>query len=904
MSDFKKTLSMPQTDFEMKANLVSKEPKIQEMWILEKIEKKILSKNKDNTPFILADGPPYANGNIHVGHALNKILKDIILRYKSLSGFYTKYIPGWDTHGLPIEQELLKKGINNDKELSIIEKRRNCQKFATENVYKQMDQFRRLGIMSEMDETYLTYELDYVIRQLKIFNKMLQKGLIFQDLKPVYWSWSSQTALADAEIIYKDSESDSIYVSFEILDTNDFVSKGDKIIIWTTTPYTLPSNLAVAANPKIEYAKIRVKNDFYIVSNNLVEKLSKTLEWDDYEILSIFPGTKLELVTYKHPLYEKKCKIIVDEYVSNENGTGLVHNAPGFGHEDYLACKKYNIKPFCPINEYGKFTSDVNDNQLFGMFYLDTNKIIIDRLSSKKTLLKYEKITHSTAHDWRTKKPVMYRATKQWFVNIKKIEKDIISELNKVKSIDPTIIKKMKEMISNRQEWCISRQRIWGVPICIIYDKDYNPIVDAKLMNNIIKILNQEGINSWYREDVKHFLTDDYNMSKKYIKETDIMDVWFDSGTSYSILQELKSCFPADLYFEGKDQFRGWFNSSLITSVAAFKKSPYKTLLTHGFVLDDKGNKMSKSLGNVIDPLQICKEYGADVLRIWVASVDYLDDVRISKEIINQNAELYRRIRNTMFRFILGNLKDFDYKKIKTSEYSQADLYILFNLSNEIKTIKNSYEKYDFKQIIKVVSKSISDLSSWYFDYIKDSLYCDEKDSPKRIAIQSTLYNILNSYIIMLAPIIPHTCEEAYGHFYKKNKLKSVHLEDFPTFKLDSKNKVDLEKWSKFFSLKDEIYSKIEQVRNEKIINSKGEAFVIISSKEEIPFDEKTICEYLGIAKIEFNKKDKGDLTIKVKNSKFSRCERCWNFHESENIKDSICPRCSLVIKNVKYKKC
>lgn len=899
MSDYKKTLIMPETQFEMKANLPTKEPKIQENWILEKIEKKILAKNKANKPFIIHDGPPYANGNLHTGHALNKIIKDIILRYKSLMGFYTKFIPGWDTHGLPIEQELLKKGINVDKNLSIIEKRRNCKKFAMENVYKQMDQFRRLGIMSEMDENYVTCELDYVIRQLKIFNTMLQKGLIFQDLKPVYWSWSSQTALADAEIIYKDVESDSIYVSFEIVDKNEVVEKGDKIIIWTTTPYTLPSNLAVAANPKITYCRVKVGSETYVVAKNLVEKLSETLGWEGVEIISEFLGKKLDLTTYKHPIYEKKCKIIVDEYVSADNGTGLVHNAPGFGHEDYLACKKYNIKPFCPIDQYGKFTKEINDEQLVGIFYVDANQIIIERLTNKKTLLKHEKITHSVAHDWRTKKPVMYRATKQWFVNIKKIEKDILNELNKVKSIDSSIIKKMKEMITNRPEWCISRQRIWGVPICVIYDKDYKPLTDKKLMNNIIETLNEEGINAWYSEDAKHFLTEEYSTSKKYIKELDIMDVWFDSGTSYSVLQDAKLNYPADLYFEGKDQFRGWFNSSLITSVAAFKKSPYKTLLTHGFVLDDKGNKMSKSLGNVIDPLQICKEYGADVLRIWVASVDYLEDVRISKDIIAQNAELYRRIRNTLFRFILGNLQNFEFKN-KSIKYSDADLYILNNLVNDIKNIKNSYEKYDFKQIIKIVSKTVSDLSSWYFDYIKDSLYCDKVNDPKRVAIQSVLYQILHAYLIALAPIIPHTCEEAYSFLNKKNKEKSVHMESFPTVKLPTKAKVDLEKWNNFFKLKDAVYAEIEKARNEKTIAAKGLAHVIISSKHPLPFDEKTLKEYLSVAKVEYAKRERIELSIKIKNSKYARCERCWNYFEASEIKNEICNRCNDVLKNKK----
>ncbi|MDE5553228.1 MAG: isoleucine--tRNA ligase [Malacoplasma sp.] len=901
MSDYKKTLNMPETAFEMKANLSEKEVKIQSEWALNKVEKKVYAKNKGKTPFILHDGPIYANGNIHVGHALNRIIKDIILRYKSMSGFYTKFIPGWDTHGLPIEQELVKKGLNIDKNLSVAEKRKNCKNFALENVYKQADQFRRLGMMSEMDEIYVTCDLDFEIRQLKIFSKMLQKKLIYQDLKPVYWSWSNQTALADAEIIYKDIESDSIYVSFVVVNGNDFVKKEDKIVIWTTTPYTIPCNLAVAVNPKNSYSKVKVGNSFYIVGTLLVETIANKLGWKNYEIVSEFLGKNIEGVLYKHPMYDKKLKIISDAYVSDKNGTGLVHNAPGFGNEDYLACKKHGIKPFCPIDDFGHFTADVRDKELVGVFYLKVNDIVIKRLEDSKNLLLKEKISHSHPHDWRTKKPVMYRATKQWFVNIEKIKKDISKALSKVKSTDKTVIPKIKEMVSSRSEWCISRQRIWGVPICIIYDKDGQPILDSKFVNHTIDVLNNEGINAWYREDAKYFLPEGYNTSKKYIKETDTMDVWFDSGTSYSVMQNDKLGYPADLYFEGKDQFRGWFNSSLITSVAAFGKSPYKILLTHGFVLDEKGNKMSKSLGNVVDPNDVCKEFGADILRIWSASVDYSDDVRISKNILEQNAEMYRRIRNTLFKFILGNLKDFDYKKMRGVKYSSADLYVLTLLNNDIKTYQSFYDKFDFKQIIKLVSLRISELSSWYFDYAKDILYCEKKNDQKRIAVQSVLYIYLDNYLKILSPIIPHTCEEAYSFFNVNNKQKSVHLEDFANYKLDAKLRVDLKLWNDFFNIKNAVYSELEKTRNEKIIPNNNIAKVLISRKEKLPFSLEEMAKYLGVSSVEFaekSEKSRSIISVKIKNSKNIRCERCWNHYPKEMIEKDLCKRCFSVIKN------
>lgn len=899
MRDYKNTLNMPQTEFEMKANLNKKEPKIQAEWVINKIEKKALANNKNNTQYILHDGPPYANGNLHLGHALNKIIKDFIIRQKIMTGHYAKFVPGWDTHGLPIEQELLKKGINTNKELSVVEKRRNCKKFAIDTVYKQIDQFRRLGIMSEMDEIYVTCDSDYEVRQLKIFAKMLSSGLIYQDLKPVYWSWSSQTALADAEIEYKNVTSDSIYVAFNLAEKNNFVNKNDKLIIWTTTPWTLPSNLAVAVNPKIIYVRVRYNNDHYVVAKSLLEKVAEKLNWDNYEIANEFLGKSLENITYKHPIYDKKHKIILASYVSEKDGTGLVHNAPGFGHDDYLACKKYNINVFCPIDNYGKFTNEIKDDELIGLFYNDANPIIIERLKKSKLLLLDEKITHSAAHDWRTKKPIIYRATKQWFVNISKINENIIKSLKKVKSIDPSIINKMKEMINNRQEWCISRQRIWGVPIPIIYDKDHNAITDPKLINNIINIINDEGTDVWYREDAKYFLPETYNTSKKYIKETDIMDVWFDSGVSYSVLKSKKLNYPADLYFEGKDQFRGWFNSSLITSVAVNKVAPYKTLLTHGFVVDEQGNKMSKSLGNGIDPMKVCDELGADVLRIWVASCDFSDDVRISKDILNQSAEIYRKIRNTLFKFILGNINDFDPKKLKTAKFSKADYFVQTQLYETIKEVNTYYNEFNFKAIIKLINKNVTELSSWYFDYIKDILYCEKTNDPRRIAVQATLYLLINNYLKMLAPIIPHTCEEAYKYFNKPDKKKSIHLEQWCDFKLETKNRANKEEWEDFFELKNAVYSELEKARNDKIISKNGEANVTVSVVKKLGFTDDEIKKMLNVASFNSSVKTKGNIKVTVKPSKFPKCERCWNYYQKTEMSinnKEVCNRCFLVM--------
>lgn len=901
MKDYRNTLNIPFTDFDMKANLNQKEPKMQENWILEKLDKKILARNKANKKtYTLHDGPPYANGNIHIGHALNLILKDFIIRYKSMQGYYSKFIPGWDTHGLPIELELQKKGINTPQ-TPIIDKRKNCKKFALDNVYIQQDQIRRLGILSDMDEIYLTCDLDYEINQLKMFVKMISSNLVYQDLKPVYWSWSSQTALADAEIIYDETEVDSIYFSCVLAETNDFATKNDNLLIWTTTPWTLPSNLAIAVNPKIDYSRIKVDNKFYIVATNLIEKIAAKLEWKNYFIVSNCLGKKFENLKYQHPFYAKKNEIICAEYVSDSDGTGLVHNAPGFGHDDYLACKKYNIKVFCPIDAYGKFTSEVKDKELENKFYLDTNPIIIERLKKNNLLNKHERITHSEAHDWRTKKPVIYRATRQWFVNISKIKTNILKELTKVKSVDKQIIVKMKEMINNRQEWCISRQRYWGVPIPILYDKDDQPILDVKLINNIIAILEEEGINAWYSQDAKYFLTPNYPSAKKYKKETDIMDVWFDSGVSFQILIANKLSYPADLYFEGKDQFRGWFNSSLITSVAVNKKAPYKALLTHGFVLDEKGNKMSKSLGNVIDPLSICNELGADVLRLWVASSDYVEDVRISKEIIDQNVDFYRKIRNSLFRYVLSNLNDYDFKYAKKAKYNDADLYVLYNVGESLKEIDLAYNSFNFKNVYRVVLNMLNNLLSWYFDYIKSDLYCEAKLSERRITIQTVLYIIIDNFVRVLAPILPHTCEEAYDFLNKKNKEKSIHLEKWSIYKFPSNLKVNVKKWEEFFKLRRIILSELEREKNEQKISCNNEAIVIVTQKDKSPFAETKMADFLGIAKIEFVQKQIEDVQIKIKNSKYSRCERCRNYFEEKSFskKDMLCLKCIKTLKTI-----
>ncbi|MDR3257839.1 MAG: isoleucine--tRNA ligase [Mycoplasmataceae bacterium] len=899
--DFKNTLNILTTDFEMKANLNTKEPLIQKRWRDEKTYQKVLAKNEDGKIWTLHDGPPYANGNIHVGHALNKIIKDVIVRYRNMQGYYCEYIPGWDTHGLPIEHALMSSGANKDPKLSIVEKRNNCRDFASKFINLQIAQFTRLGLLTDFQKIYRTYDSDYETRQLELLLTAINHKLIYRDLKPVYWSWSSQSALADAEVEYRDIKSPSVYIAFSVVDGKGLLDQNDKLVIWTTTPWTIPSNLAIAVNPKFTYVKVSANGDNFVVSKERLVAIAKVLGWAKYEIIKEIKGDKLENVTYKHPLYDRVSPIILASYVSNEDGTGLVHNAPGFGEDDYLACKKYGIAPFSPIDNYGKFTKEVNDPTIVGIFYNDADKIISETLLIKKALLRQEYIIHSVAHDWRTKKPVIYRATKQWFIDIKKVQDDILIALEQVKFKNEQNRKHLVDMMKNRTEWCISRQRVWGVPIPIIFDEKDEPIFDFELISNIIRILQTETSNVWFEKPVDYFLTKHYKENpnhKKYRKETDIMDVWFDSGTSFTLLEPNRLNCPANLYFEGNDQYRGWFNSSAINSVIANKKAPYQMLLSHGMVLDEQGRKMSKSVGNVIDPLVVCEKYGADVLRLWAANTDYQIDVKVSDNILLQTTEIYRRLRNTLFRFCLANTSDFDISKNGNYSFDEVDTFVLNQLSDNINRINLHYENYDFNNVVKIINGHIIELSSWYFDLIKDALYCEAKDDPKRRKIQTVLFYILKSYLILLTPIIPHTCEETYKFINFPHKLASINLEKWLD-KLDIRiTKSDTSKWEYFFKIKSVVYTELEMLRNTKKINKNNQAIVELEFDNKYQFTEKLMAKYLNVAKVTFLDEKATKISAKCDDAKLVKCLRCWNYFEQSEMQDEhLCRRCDSIIK-------
>lgn len=662
--NYKDTLLMPKTDFEMRGNLPKKEPKYVERWQENDMYNKVIQQNEGKDSFVFHDGPPYANGNMHMGHMLNKVIKDVICRYKNMNGFYTPYIPGWDTHGLPIENAIQKLGVNR-KEMPTAKFREKCEAYAHEQVNKQMSQLIRMGTFADYKHPYLTLQHEFEARQIEVFAKMAMDGLIFKGLKPVYWSPSSESALAEAEVEYHDIKSPTIFVKFQVKDGKGVLDNDVNFVIWTTTPWTIPANLAICLNASYNYALVETEKGKLIVLDTLVDELMAKFEITDYKVVNHYKGSELEYITCQHPLYDRESLVILGDHVTADSGTGCVHTAPGFGADDFFVGQKYNLPAYCNVDEHGCMMEDCGE-WLAGQYVDDANKTVTMKLDEIGALLKLEFITHSYPHDWRTKKPIIFRATDQWFCSLDKIRDKLLSEIDNVNWLNEWGHIRIYNMIRDRGDWCISRQRTWGVPIPIFYCEDGTPIIEQEVFDHISELFREHGSNVWFERDEKDLLpegyTNEHSPNGIFKKEKDIMDVWFDSGSSHTgVMVERGFNYPVDLYFEGSDQYRGWFNSSLIIGVAAHGKAPYKTVLSHGFVLDGKGNKMSKSLGNTVDPIKLVNQYGADIVRLWATSVAYQQDVRISDEIMKQVAEGYRKIRNTM-RFVLGNLNDFKAK--------------------------------------------------------------------------------------------------------------------------------------------------------------------------------------------------------------------------------------------------
>ncbi len=881
--DYKDTLNMPETNFEMRANLNEKEVIFRKEWLDKKIYKQVLKRNKGNERFVLHDGPPYANGSLHIGHSFNKILKDIIVRYKSANGFYSPFVPGWDTHGLPIENKMLSEMNVSHKNLDVSELRTVAAKYALSQVEIQKQQFKDLQLLSDFEDIYITLDKKYEVEQLKLFKKFALDGLICRGLKPVFWSPSSQSALAEAEVEYHDHRSPSIFVSFNVEKGNSVVDKNDKLIIWTTTPWTLIANAGVAVNEKFEYVKILVNDINYIVAKELLESLVETFKWSDHKIISTFKGKEILGIEYSVPILENVLAPVVSgHHVTLEAGSGLVHIAPLFGEDDFVIGKKHNLNMIMHIEDDGT----INDKgmQFSGIFYEDANKNIGMFLEETKSLLSLKFIKHSYPHDWRTNKPIIYRGTPQWFFSIEKVKEQILKSLESVKFYSDWGHKRIATMIQNRNEWTISRQRSWGVPIIIFYDENKEVVINEEIFDYVINLISINGTNIWYQKTVDELLPEKFR-NKNWTKENDIMDVWFDSGSSFASVDVQGEKPPFELYFEGSDQYRGWFNSSLINSVAYSGKAPFKALISHGFVLDAKGNKMSKSKGNSVDPQTIISTYGADVLRLWSANSEYSNDVTIGDNIIKQNVEIYRKIRNTL-RFLLANLNDYEYKDVVKN-----DVHALIDerLENLKIRIKSYYDDFSFINVIKEINNFITDLSAFYLSIIKDVLYAEKSDNLERLMIQNNLYKILEFLLISLAPIIPTTTDEAYSFFNKKNKLESIHLESF--YKCNAEESLEIEnQWKDFFDIKNLIYKEIELKIKSGDLKRTNEASV--TAQINSPF-LKTL-DFKKLLMIgEFHEGD----SLKVTGFNSSKCQRCWNHFGINDLKNELCSRCQNYFK-------
>ncbi|KYH14735.1 isoleucine--tRNA ligase [Staphylococcus kloosii] len=914
--DYKETLLMPKTDFPMRGGLPNKEPKIQEEWNNNDIYSKALAQNEGNPSYILHDGPPYANGSLHMGHALNKILKDIIVRYKTMQGFYAPYVPGWDTHGLPIEQALTKKGVKR-KEMSVAEFRKKCEEFALEQIELQKKDFKRLGVQGDFNNPYITLKPEYEAAQIRLFGEMADKGLIYKGKKPVYWSPSSESSLAEAEIEYHDKRSASIYVAFDVKDGKGVVDNDAKFIIWTTTPWTLPSNVAITVHPELTYGQYNVNGEKYIIGKDLVSDVAEQIGWNEEDITleKEFKGSELEYVETQHPFVDRTSLVINGTHVTTDAGTGCVHTAPGHGEDDYIVSQKYDLPVISPVDDKGVFTEEAG--QFAGQFYDKANKPITDLLTEKGALLKLDFITHSYPHDWRTKKPVIFRATPQWFASIDKVRTDILD------AIDQTNFKvdwgktRIYNMIRDRGEWVISRQRVWGVPLPVFYAENGDIIMTSETVNHVADLFEQHGSNVWFEREAKELLPEGFthegSPNGEFTKETDIMDVWFDSGSSHRGVLEARPelSFPADLYLEGSDQYRGWFNSSITTAVATREQSPYKMLLSHGFVMDGEGKKMSKSLGNVIVPDQIVKQKGADIARLWVSSVDYLADVRISDEILKQTSDVYRKIRNTL-RFMLGNVNDFDpaVNAIPENELLEVDKYLLNRLREFTKNTLEHYDDFDYLDIYQEVQNFINvELSNFYLDYGKDILYIEARDAHKRRSMQTVLYRIIVDMTKLLAPILAHTADEVWSHIPHVTE-ESVHLTHMP--KVEEVDSALLEKWNKLMKLRDDVNRALEVARNEKVIGKSLEAKVIIGDNDNFKpsefLQQFSDLEQLFItSQVEVTSNVENGTAyqygdIRIEHAEGEKCERCWNYSTelgSVGELDHLCPRCQEVVKTL-----
>lgn len=906
-NEMKKTLLMPMTGFEMRANLINKEPKMLTKWEDMDLYKKMNENREGCDEYLLHDGPPYANGDIHCGHMLNRLLKDFVVRLKNMEGYKTPFVFGWDTHGLPIEVKVTKSGVNR-KTTPIVDFRNLCKEYALKQVEHQKGQIKRLGCLGDYDHPYLTLLPEYEARQIDVFAKMALKGLIYKGLKPVYWSPSSESALAEAEVEYADVPARTMYIYFDFIDGKGVVPNDSKIIAWTTTPWTVPGDQAITLNPRFEYGLFATEKGNFVFLKSLESKLKEELSFGKCELIKTFKGQDLEYATVRHPLYEnRQSLIIVASFVTDSDGTGCVHTAPDFGVDDFNACAKYGIGPLKQVDDKGIMHLEEND-PCNGLFYADANDKVVELLETNGHLLKEVDIVHSYPHDWRTHKPIIFRATPQWFFSIESIREDLIKAVHEVKWNPAWGEEKMVNMIKDRGDWCISRQRAWGVPIPIIYNEDGSPIIDEKVFEHIKEMIAKEGSNAWWNHSAKELLPEGYVSEKspngEFRKETDIMDVWFDSGTSWAgTVQERDLKFPTDLYLEGNDQYRGWFNSSLILSVAYNGVAPYKETLTHGWVMDENWNKMSKSAGNGIDPSKVANQFGADILRLWAASVNYVADVRVSESIIQTISEQYRKIRNT-FKFMLGNLQDGEGKEYIPSENVQlcpADEWVLAKFENVKNKALKDYNSFSFASVTMALTNFLVELSNFYLDYAKDILYCEKADSPRRKAVQYVLYKLTYELCLLWNPILSFTMDEVYS-FIPGVKKVSPQLEDMPK-ESHQYDEECLKQYDYFISLRGVALKALEEKRAAGMIGSSIEAGINLEVENKKLYetlsrlDSDELARLFGVSEVKLSFRSENKASVYKDEDPL--CERCRNHKKDVHTHEDgsfICDRCAAAL--------
>ena len=909
--NYKDTLNLPRTSFAMKANLSALEPKMIEFWQGLDIYSSLRKARAGKEKFILHDGPPYANGLIHIGHALNKILKDIVIKYKVLSGYDCPYIIGWDCHGLPVEHQLFKELKLSKHDVEVVDFRKKAKEYALKFVDLQREDFKRLGLISDWDHPYLTLNSEYEYAVMKLLGYLVSQNYIYRGRKPVNWCGTCETALAEAEVEYDDKESDSIYVLFKVTDPKGIFDKKElSFLVWTTTPWTLISNVAVAVHPHLEYCLAEINNKLVVLSKDLMPSLEEKFG-SSFKVLQVFKGAELEGIKLGHPFLERETPVVLADFVSKEEGSGCVHIAPGHGQEDFSLTKKYDLDVIMPVNDKGVFDEPADFK---GKNIYKASELVIEKLKANNALVKHQRITHSYPHCWRCKKPIIFRATFQWFINVDRgdLRKKLINETENVSWYPATGKERMKAMLATRPDWCLSRQRLWGVPIPALRCAECGEVVlDSGVVERVADTFNTKGSDSWFKLGIEEFIPKDFSCpkcsKKSFKKEYDILDVWFESGASFLAVvknnPELK--FPADLYLEGSDQHRGWFQVSLIPSVAKEGCAPFKTILTHGFVVDGEGRKMSKSLGNVIAPQEISKRYGAEILRLWAAYTDYSEDVKISDDIIKQLVDMYRKVRNTI-RFIMGNISDFDIDKCEISfdQLLDVDKYMAAKAAETFKEVILCYEEFSFYRATQLIFNFCNlDLSSFYLDILKDRLYTFSPNSPERQSAQFVLYHILESLLKLIAPILSFTAEEAYQAWKGlANKKDSIFIATFD--KARHNEWIDeelLKKWDKILTLRDKILKEIEKKREEGQVGSSLEAGVVIKCKgqdyslykdHKEAFNEIFIVSSVSI--------EEGDFQISVNKAPGDKCLRCWNWSTStgkNNKYPDVCNKCLRALK-------